>query len=793
MALVVACSLAGACNQRLRPRVQPAKFTHQSEAGTGHVAVLSVAPWAELVDDLQPKFSLTSDQAFVRAGATTAATERKLLDMLRVVARIATPSTSTNITRTSKSGTSLAADGTVTSTAESSRDATESLAPGEAPEFDPSLPGDLAASKLPGIETVLGKKPEILTGAHTQYLLANALYQEVQLLNRYLEFAAMRHGYDPYVARLQVSLMPSVRNAPYDAYTTLGFFPTDAVAGRAPVNRGVHSRQLPVVIPLLVTDDMEAALASDSADVVRQYALALSAMIQGFALRGEVERYTDELVTTVTKDFNSVYQVARLGESSVRVRMGARLHSSGNYFMVPQTHNVTVLVLAPREWGPEAEIAVEAKTEFRHVDTGEPLSPRSRDATVPAMRDVLDLFGMDGGSVDAEDIDRLRLAGASNDFPTFRECALSLWHRRTSAASACATCPPRSATDSGYEEQTVRRLWIALAGIAVGGQYTSTSLKLPQVCPCALPPGLQSKSSPESAGRTPATPGGAEGAPPSRPAVSAYATDDGMTSLLVELRPVRGVKDARIGARLLVGTLGTGGSLADPTLAVPAEEVRLVRAGNVLRCRFPSLARTRCPDTGVTAQKLVEGGQRVRLEIDSESLGCEECRACGETAPVQYEVRLVAIAKEPPTDDPLIKIAALPAIRACGCDGQDIDVRVERTARTPSGAVRVRLRFRFLAADGKTAASGIVVGEKLNEKDVDLDSAEQEKTIPVKLSQLADGSTLEISAPKLSHGTSFGSVLTSSPGASAAGRATVLIAVTAPKCGAEEPAESGGK
>ena len=34
---------SGGCAQKLRPKVEPANFTEQWQAGTGHVAVLSVA------------------------------------------------------------------------------------------------------------------------------------------------------------------------------------------------------------------------------------------------------------------------------------------------------------------------------------------------------------------------------------------------------------------------------------------------------------------------------------------------------------------------------------------------------------------------------------------------------------------------------------------------------------------------------------------------------------------------------------------------------------------------------
>ena len=57
------------------------------------------------------------------------------------------------------------------------------------------------------------------------YTAATALFQEVQLLNRYVQNAAQKHGYHPYLVRLQIGVMPFARNQPYDVFTTLSFFP----------------------------------------------------------------------------------------------------------------------------------------------------------------------------------------------------------------------------------------------------------------------------------------------------------------------------------------------------------------------------------------------------------------------------------------------------------------------------------------------------------------------------------------------------------------------------------------
>ena len=55
---------------------------------------------------------------------------------------------------------------------------------------------------MPGAEVAV-KNPQ--RDAHTAYANAAALYQEVQLLNRYVKDAAIPKGYAAYVLRLQTS------------------------------------------------------------------------------------------------------------------------------------------------------------------------------------------------------------------------------------------------------------------------------------------------------------------------------------------------------------------------------------------------------------------------------------------------------------------------------------------------------------------------------------------------------------------------------------------------------------
>lgn len=566
---------------------------------------------------------------------------------------------------------------------------------------------------MPGIESFLERPPTISTGSHTRYLLANALYQEVQLLSRYVEHAAIRRNYDAHLVRLQVSLMPHVRTAPYDAYTTIGFFPgNDLARSNQPLRSPVSptARQLPVVVPLLVTDDMESALASDSSEVVRQYALALSAMIQGFAVRSDIERYTDELVTTVTRDHNSVYQVARLGENSLRVRMGARLHSSGNFFMVPQTHNVTLLVLTPKAWQQEAEVRVEARTEFRHSKSGEPLSARPRGSTSKLMREQFSLFSMDASKVTDQDIQRIREAGSANDFAAFRACVKKFWPPDTQCHVG-GRCGLESGDAEAYTEQTVRRLWIALAGIATGGQYTSTLYTLPA---------------------------------PECPSLPTHCTVPGIESdrgFAVEVPNVSGVRDTDLAVQLRWSGADppctTGPAPAPSWRDITASSVSFDRLRGRLTCLFPPLSRI-----DVKGKTLDDLDGSLTLLVDW--LGS---RPCADRPPRKcYTVTWVRILKAP-APDPLIRVDAPPAVKACGCGPSFAYLfTLKRTAATPGGAVKVRVRFTFTSLLSSHVVAGRVLQAHPTEGtlDISLGAGQTEVSVPVQLDQLVDSSRLEI-------------------------------------------------
>jgi hypothetical protein len=413
-----------------------------------------------------------------------------------------------------------------------------------------------------------------------RYSVATALFQEVNLLNRYVKDAARRRHYDPYVVRMQITLLPRAHREPYDAYTTVAFFhqqskpacgppaagkgqavaaapaagspaealhlaslappqaaqlapsvaPATARGGRAadlcgrvedgddagpawspgedadddgaavaakdewrdsrrqqddagkwregfgnmqreqqdkvwqacvaragtlakiPMDKlrdcreandlktladglltasfpdrqgegGARVERLmactrlaeaeaklidgeaetPVVVPLMVTDDVESALHSAAEERIRDLAFSIAALVNGFGGSAAVKKVTDQLQSSLGHDYNSLLTVARLADNTYRVRLGAMQQITSAYAMVPRTHNITFLLLVPHlerddtphrgryRTGGDA-IDLISRTSFVNTITGEQLQRRNVGPDLTSLRATLGYY-----------------------------------------------------------------------------------------------------------------------------------------------------------------------------------------------------------------------------------------------------------------------------------------------------------------------------------------------------------------------------------------------------------------
>ncbi len=535
----IMCVLAlAACTTRT---FRPNLANSMDDAASVHLAVLSVAPWKECCDAMQPNFKMSADDAVKASVRSTMALTQKYLDVIGANAKVVLPGTSFTNTMTTRF-----ADGTTTMTKDESR-ITNS---GDISKVSAPAAVNRTASQLPPTDSPFSKS-DLDIGAMMQYRVATAIYQEVQLLNRYIKDAATYDGCTPYLVRLQISLLPKKENEPYDAYMNLSFFLGDFGTELPPTasgGRGVH------VIPLLVTDDIEAALQSRTVNQLQQFSLALAGIVSGVGFGTDFQRVRDQLVSAMGRDLNSTFTIARVSENTIRCRIGAQNDPESRFAMVPQTHNASVLVLVPQTGSKEGNrnkrdiVRIAAKTTLTNALNGKDLEAGSRDEIRKRMEQAFSERKMNVNLTDG-DVRYIQHCIAANDWGGFNSIMERL----------CSSDEPKRRHSREY-------LWLDMVAIRNWSPYSSATFSLPQAPACYA--ALDEQTSP--------------------------FIEDGKNSAVVNLRGGKSLDLKQIAATLEVS--GAGGPPGPVKLA--HSEVRTTPNG--IQIIFPSLS----------ALKLIDGKKK---------------------------------------------------------------------------------------------------------------------------------------------------------------------------------------
>jgi hypothetical protein len=470
-----------------------AKFQH--EAGTAQVAIISVARWDDYVKKLQPDFSLTSEEALAKAMPTTMTMEDRALFAMALQGKVATPQTLT----TSKDTLTTNEQGVTSAT----RQTTVENKPGDLSQVPAGTTLPDKAPAAPSLGT-----PDLKVDPLLQYLAATALYQEVKVLNLYLENATKLQDHTPFLVRLQVSLMPAARNEPYDAYTLLSFF-------REPSGDATKTLQ---VVPLLVTDNLEMALAARSKETLLRLSLGLAAMQQGVGGSVNIDSMLDKIQTSLGHDLNSLFTVGRVSANTLRVRMGAYRQGPRAYTMVPRTHNITLLLLVPNSYCQkvkdglcDGQLEVLAKTTFLDAVSGRELPARCAEQALETLRALAKDHLLPG------DIQRLRenpCKDGSSDLQGSCEYKLASYSQTNNYVQF-----GRVASHLGLVQTQQNALWVDMMAARVGSQWGQVSFQV------SAPPNKE-----QMAGGT------------------AWLWDDGKNSTWVKLRPQEPAEKTSAGA-----------------------------------------------------------------------------------------------------------------------------------------------------------------------------------------------------------------------------------------------------
>lgn len=600
--------LSSGCGDGTIRKYPPYVPNSQVEAGMTTVAVVMIEPWQNIVGDLKPGFSLTGNEAVKLVLPITSVAEDKILSAFGLGVSVGLPNTT--ITRKESV---VKPDGEERTNDEKS--VTRETKPGDATDLSIDPVDERTAAALPGIGLAgtLLEEPPVL-----QYQAALALYQEVKLLNRYVESAALAHGMVPYLVRLQIGVNPYASREPFDIYSRIGFFTNlntsqlDLFCTKAKDKEACKrlAKQSPEIIPLVVTDDLESTRQSRAADVVRQLAFNLSGTVQNTDVAAQLRYLNEQLQAIVGTKLNSLSSITRLNDNTIQARFGAandpsitpchwyepdackaydRSTINRNYF-------VSLLVLVPSAvaaFEPPPKLNLIVETKFRNIATG---------AELPAL-----------GSRELDEYANIKLGRFTKFVPGTSGWNEEKWLRILSAVTRGDVDAVKRqigwyiASDSGkpglkenehchstsadpFCDIVFQAMWTRLASLAASIDLHAAEVDLPTY---RLP------SLPEEQ--------------------LVLALDDGDTGTRIRLVGGRGLDPRSLAATLHVKptTALVGTSMPASGYVLPFEEISTGNGGSDVLIKFPSLAKMGfVPDPKLQTELALEYRDNDRFQLN---------------------------------------------------------------------------------------------------------------------------------------------------------------------------------
>jgi hypothetical protein len=235
--------------------------------------------------------------------------------------------------------------------------------------------------------------------------LATALVQETHMLNNYTKYVPQKEGYGAYVVRLQLTVLPSQRTVQDDVFADIAFYSGPdvywpEVLGKAPRHNKGNTVPGPIILPILVTDNMETALRLYSNQEILQLSLNMALAAKGVGAKADVTYWIDKIRQMVGADLNSLFTVARVNDSMIRVRLGAnqRAENGVGYALTPRTHYITLLMLAREYHDPDpnkADVYAVMRTHLHNAETGDKENTKTVSDLANGVGRVLDEY-LDG-------------------------------------------------------------------------------------------------------------------------------------------------------------------------------------------------------------------------------------------------------------------------------------------------------------------------------------------------------------------------------------------------------------
>lgn len=549
----------------------------QDKIGTAQVSILSVASWDSYMNGLQPQFELTADEALAKVLPSMTGKDDRILDALQSALRATVP-------------------GAKGPGSEPAKPDEGSLATSGAPEATKGL----LDSRLRGAKPAGEAPPDPVL----QYQAAAALFQEVQLLNRYVRDAALRRDATPYVVRLQVTISPLKRELGYDAFTNVSIFPgRDPIKGIVEQFGRAGGRTAPQgvipgspteyasyaapkgvnVVPLLVTGDLESSMRERREDKLRQYGVALDVLMNGLGPEADPKKLNEKLRLASGRDTGSVTSVGKVTENTFTIRSGALptaeegKEGAAGWSMLAQTHNVTVLILVPNSAEkPVDAVHLVARTTFREPGTGLEAPVEDREEWNDALLAIRNTIPWTE-PFRLEDFQRLQMWVWTSLYQPFVQdldaiVRVRLRDELTDSQTAAAMWQRiRNDQDS---------LWAEIASLLVRSRYTLCDVDLPRM----VAPTVASEQ-------------------------SALVVDDGVATSTVTISGGGGLVRSSLSGFLTLPGGGAGASGA----TIPATRLDVRDGGATIVLTFPSLKASGLVATPAAAPAGGEGASSTYL------------------------------------------------------------------------------------------------------------------------------------------------------------------------------------
>jgi hypothetical protein len=189
-----------------------------------------------------------------------------------------------------------------------------------------------------------------------KYEAATSLNQEVQMLNAGLNSPLLSQK-EAYIVRAQITTVPYAHGEPYDTYCTFNLFPANVATSASKVQKDV-----PILIPLLVSDDIENSIEAKSVEQMQQFILGVSAMLYGVGASGDFDAFRKNVQSVMGSDMNSLLTVSSLSPNTLTVRLGAMYQAGSHYAMIPRNHFVTFLMIRDKPLNDEKTVTSPATT-----------------------------------------------------------------------------------------------------------------------------------------------------------------------------------------------------------------------------------------------------------------------------------------------------------------------------------------------------------------------------------------------------------------------------------------------